>query len=72
MQMYVTSKDLHLPIANLSVYQRGVYFSGVKIFKNLPTNLKQTFYDVNNFKTGIKRFLLDNSFYPLEEYYNRK
>ena len=38
--------DLHLPIANLSVFQQGVYFSGVKIFNNLPTYLKQTFYDV--------------------------
>ena len=32
--------DLHLPIANLSVFQKGVYFSGVKIFNDLPTDLK--------------------------------
>jgi hypothetical protein len=55
-----------------SVYQRRVYFSGVKIFNNVPTNLKQTFYDVYKFKRAINRFLLDNSFYSLEEYYNRK
>ena len=61
--------DLHLPIANLSVFQKGVYFSGVKIFNNLPTDLKQTFYDVYKFKKALKRFLLDNSFYSLEEYY---
>jgi len=60
--------DLHLPIANLSVFQKGVYFSGVKIFNNLPTDLKQTFYDVYKFKKSLKRFLLDNSFYSLEEY----
>ena len=42
--------DFHLPIANLSVFQKGVYFSGVKIFNNLPTDLKQTFYDVCKFK----------------------
>jgi hypothetical protein len=65
-------RDLHLPIANLSIYQKGVYFSGVKIFNNLPTNLKQKFYDVYKFKRALKRFLLDNSFYSLEEYYNRK
>jgi hypothetical protein len=64
--------DLHLPIANRSVFQKGVYFSGVKIFNNLPTDLKQTLYDVNKFKRAIKRFLLDNSFYSLEEYYNWK
>jgi len=64
--------DLHLPIANLSVFQKGVYFSGVKIFNNLPTNVKQTFYDFYKFKKALKRFLLDNSFYSLEEYYNWK
>jgi hypothetical protein len=64
--------DLQLPIANLSIFQKGVYFSGVKIFNNLPTDLKQTFCDVNKFKRAIKRFLLDNSFYSLEEYYNWK
>jgi len=46
-----------------------VYFSGVKIFNNLPTDLKQTFYDVYKFKKALKKFLLDNSFYSLEEYY---
>jgi hypothetical protein len=64
--------DLHLPIANLSVFQNGVYFSGVKIFNNLPTDLKQTFYDVYKFKRALKRFLLDNSFYSLEEFYSWK
>ena len=45
--------DLHLPIANLSVFQKGVYFSGVKIFNNLPTDLKETFYDVYKFKKAL-------------------
>ena len=64
--------DLHLPIANLSVFQKGVHFSGVKIFNNLPTDLKQVFYDIYKFKKALKRFLLDNSFYSLEEYYSWK
>ena len=34
--------DLHLPMANLSVFQKGVYFSGIKIFNNLPNEIKQT------------------------------
>jgi hypothetical protein len=33
--------DLHLPIANLCVFQKGVYYSGVKIFNNLPTDLNK-------------------------------
>jgi hypothetical protein len=62
--------DLHLPVASLSVYQRGVYFSGVKVFNRLPTELKLIFYDTCKLKKTLKRFLLDNSFYSLEEYYN--
>jgi predicted restriction endonuclease len=62
--------DLHLPIANLSVFQKGVYFSGVKIINNLAADLKQTFYDIYKFKKALKKFLLDNSFYSLEEYYS--
>jgi hypothetical protein len=29
---------LHIPITHLSAYQRGVYYSGVKLFNILPTN----------------------------------
>ena len=69
MQMFITSlqyriNDLHLPIANLSVFQKGVYFSGVKIFNNLPTNLKETFYDVYKFKKSLKRFPCDFDLIP--------
>lgn len=67
-----SQNDLHLPTANLTVFQRGVYFSGVKIFNNLPTDLKHTLYDVHKFKRALKRFLLEKSFYSLEEYYNWK
>jgi hypothetical protein len=44
----------------------------LRLFNNLPTDLKQTFYDVYKFKRAIKTFLLDNSFYSVEEYYNWK
>ena len=28
--------NLHLPMANLTTFQRGVYFFGVKLFNRLP------------------------------------
>ena len=64
--------DLHLPNANLSVFQKGAYFSGVKIFNNLPADLKQISHNIYKFQKALKIFLLDNSFYSLEEYYNWK
>jgi hypothetical protein len=32
------SSDLHLPQTNLAVYQKGVYYSDVKFFNNLPSD----------------------------------
>jgi hypothetical protein len=32
--------NLHQPTANLTKYQKGVYYSGVKIFNNLPKEIK--------------------------------
>jgi hypothetical protein len=33
-------KDLHLPHVSLTVYQRGVFYCGIKIFSALPTTIK--------------------------------
>jgi hypothetical protein len=32
--------DLHLPRTHLSIYQKGVYYSCIKIFNSLPRNIK--------------------------------
>jgi len=32
--------SLHLTIANLTKFQKGVYYSGIKIFNNLPHKIK--------------------------------
>ena len=37
------SSNLHLPLANLDVYQKGVYYSGIKICNSLPFNIKTFF-----------------------------
>jgi hypothetical protein len=63
---------LHAPAANLTLFQKGVYYSGVKISNHLPSALKQLSYDVNKFKTALRGFLLANSLYSLEEYFNWK
>jgi len=38
------SFNLHLPLANLDICRKGVYYSGIKIFNSLPFNIK-TFFD---------------------------
>ena len=62
--------DVHLPQASLTMYQRGVYYSGVKLFNSLPANIKDTSEDPRKFKIALKHYLLAHSFYDLEEFHN--
>jgi len=61
--------NLHSPIANLTKFQKGVYYSGNKIFSNLPHNIKDLANEIKLFWNALKRFLLINSFYN-NEYFN--
>ena len=35
--------NLHFPSTNLKLVQRGVFYSGVKIFNHLPISIKRHF-----------------------------
>jgi len=35
-----SNTNLHLPVCNLTVFQKRVYFSGIKLFHHLPLNIK--------------------------------
>jgi hypothetical protein len=54
---------LHIPITHLSSYQRGVYYSGVKLFNTLPTNISVLKNDKNQFRIVLRSCLLTNSFF---------
>jgi hypothetical protein len=54
---------LHPPICNLMEFQKGVYFSGIKLYNHLPLNLKNLSKEIKLFKPALKRFLLLHSFY---------
>jgi len=62
--------DLYVPTENLTVYQNGVCYSGIKIYNHLPTAIKDLSDDKNKFYLALKRYLFHNSFYSLEEYFN--
>ena len=63
--------DLHVPSANLTKVQKGVYYSGVILFNALPLGIKKVTHNTNKFKHELKKFLLKNLFYSVEEYMNR-
>jgi len=61
--------NVPVPPANL-MYQNGVYYSGVRIFNQLPTTIQNLSDNKGKFLIALKKFLLISSFYSLEEYYN--
>jgi len=63
---------LHLPIANLTVFQKGAFYHGIRIFSHHTSTIKDVSYDVKQLKLALKMFLLTNSFYCLEEYFDWK
>jgi hypothetical protein len=60
--------DLHQPPVQLTKVQKGVYHLGIKGFKWLPNNIKSLSNDVKKFKSALKVFLLDSSFYTIQEF----
>jgi hypothetical protein len=48
--------DLHPPSIKVSKYQKGVYYSGIKIFNYLPQKIKDLSWNIKKFKLDLKRF----------------
>jgi hypothetical protein len=63
--------DLHVPSVNLTKVRKGVYYSGITLFNSSPLNIKKVAHNTNKFKHELKKFLIENSFYSVEEYINR-
>jgi hypothetical protein len=63
---------LHYPAYKLTKVQKGVSFTGIRIFNNLPYTIKILSNCVNTFKYSLKKFLHVGSFYSLGEYFEWK
>jgi hypothetical protein len=59
---------LYLPQANLTIYQKGVHYAGIKIFNKLPIEIKNTSNNLKRFKVALRQFLNTHSFYAVDEY----
>ena len=56
--------NLYLPQANLTIYQKGAYYLGIKIFDNLPLENKNVAGNQKKFKTAFKNFYTLINFAP--------
>ena len=61
--------NLHLPSTNLTLVQKGVFYSGSRIYNHLPTHIKNLSKDFKQFKSKLKAFLLEHTCYSLEQFY---
>ena len=62
--------DLQYPSVKLKKFQTGAHYMGIKIYSYLPTYIKIEINNAKKFDQFLKKFLLDKSFYSLEEFCN--
>jgi hypothetical protein len=62
--------DLYCPQTNLTTYQRGPYYFGIKLFYHLPLNIKQLIHNIKQFNVALRAFSNTKSYYTLDEYFN--
>jgi hypothetical protein len=60
--------DLHMQNTNLTKYQKGGYYIGIKLFNNLPPTIKSLNHDIKVFKPALKDYLLTHSFYSADDF----
>jgi hypothetical protein len=63
------NNNLHLPMVNLTKYEKGAYIVGIKVFNRLPQYIKILVDNEISFKVSLRRFPYHNSFYSMQEYY---
>jgi hypothetical protein len=65
-----SANNFHLPITNLTKYQKAAYCTGIEIFNYLPTDINNAANEIQVSKKTLKSFLLDNSFSSIDKYFN--
>jgi hypothetical protein len=62
--------DLHPPISNLTTFQKVTFYLGIKVLNYLPFSIKDLSHKEKQFRPALRRFLLTNSLYSLDKYFN--
>jgi hypothetical protein len=59
---------LHLPALRLTCAQKGVLYSGIKIFNSLPNDILNNRENKKRFEKELKKYLTMHSFYSVAEF----
>jgi hypothetical protein len=62
--------NFHQLSSNLSLYQKAVYSTCIKVFNSLPQNTKNLNNNPQQSKSTPKNYAYGHTFYSVEEYYN--
>jgi hypothetical protein len=54
------------------MYQRGVFYSGIKVFNALPSPIKDISCNPQNLEVTLKPYLLTHSFYNLDKFFSEQ
>jgi hypothetical protein len=63
-EVFTTNQDIHsintrsitnllLPVCNLTIFQKGAYCSGIKLFNHLPQKIKSLSKEIKLFKPAL-------------------
>jgi hypothetical protein len=56
------AKNIHLPITNLTIYQKYTHYTGIKVFNYQPTDIKNVANEIQVFKKTLSDFFLTTHF----------
>jgi hypothetical protein len=62
------TEHLHRPVTHLSVYQTDVYYTGVRLFNRLATNIFTMKDEKILFRLALRSYLLEYCFYSVNEF----
>ena len=64
--------NFHQPFVNSTKHQEKAYYLGVKVLNKLPTYIKIQSDNPKKFELVLQKFLYENSFYSLDEYFEHQ
>jgi hypothetical protein len=56
----------------ISAIQRGVLYSSIRVYNDLPQNIQKMNDNGKIFKHALKNFLMRNAFYSIDKYISAK
>ena len=63
-----TKHQLNRPTVTLSCTQRGVFYSGIKIFNKLPPHILQLKNETQRFMVALRKYIITHVFYSVDEF----